>query len=156
VKLKFLNRSATVGFYLLGAASTSTLAAERYDLMFADASYSSPNQRQLNYSSFVGDRETGAIYSCAGKVILHQNSGNIMSHTESCVEAYLAPSGSRSEYTFNRISSLDATVSANAPRMNPAWGFWRLDQTRHLHAFCLRYGYPTVMWTCFEAPLPQP
>lgn len=151
MKRETIHRAACV---IASVVTTNALGAERYDLVFTDARYSGVDQSQLSYSSFVGDRETGAIYSCTGKVILRQKTGTIMSHTESCMDAYAPPSGSRGEYTFGRLSTLDASGSPNKPRMSPAWGFWRIDQTKRLHAFCLRYGSPTVVWTCFETPLP--
>jgi hypothetical protein len=141
-------------FLVATIINTGALAADRYDLLFADANYSSPDQSELNYTSFVGDKQTGAIFLCAGKVTLQQKTGDVVRHTESCADAYVPPPGSLGEYTFSRISALDPTTKSNAPKMNPAWGFWRIDQTKHLHAFCTRYGYPKATWTCFETPLP--
>jgi hypothetical protein len=142
-------------FLVATIINTGALAADRYDLLFADANYSGPDQSELNYTSFVGDKQTGAIYSCSGRVNLQQKTGDVVRHTESCADAYVPPSGSSGEYTFSRISALDPTAKSNAPKMNPAWGFWRIDQTKQLHAFCTRYGYPKAIWTCFETPLPQ-
>ena len=142
-------------FLIASIMSTGALAAERFDLLFADASYSSADQHELNYTSFVGDKETGAIYSCTGKVVLDQGKGNLKAHTESCVDAHVSPPA-RGEYTFGRISALDATAKPNAPRMNPAWGFWRIDQVNHRLGFCARYVDSKVIWTCFEASLPAP
>jgi hypothetical protein len=146
----------SAAFLIASIMSTGALAAERFDLLFTDASYSSADQHELNYTSFVGDKETGAIYSCAGNVVLNQDKGNLTTHTESCVDAHVSPSGSRGEYSFSRISSLDATAKPNAPKMNPTWGFWRVDQVNHRLGFCTRYIDPKVIWTCFEAPLPAP
>jgi hypothetical protein len=135
--------------------TTSAFAADRYDLLFTEASYANPEQSELDYSSFVGDRQTGAIYSCVGKVILQRTTGDVARHTESCADAYVPPSGlPPGEYTFSRMSALDPTAKSNAPKMNPAWGFWRIDQAKHLHAFCTRSGLP-AKWTCFETPLPE-
>jgi hypothetical protein len=134
---------------IVALINTSVEAADRYDLILTDASYSNPEQSELNYASFVGDRQTGAIYSCAGKVYLQQKTGAVIRHTESCTDAYVPPPGlPAGEYTFSSISA------SNAPKMNPDWGFWRIDQARHLQAFCMRYG-PKPVWTCFETPLPQ-
>ena len=135
--------------------STSAFAADRYDLLFTQANYSNPEQSELSYASFVGDRQTGAIYSCVGKVTLQQKTGDVARHTKSCADAYAPPLGSPpGEYTFKGISALDPTAKPNAPSMNPAWGFWRIDQAKHLHAFCSRYGLKAI-WTCFETALPQ-
>jgi hypothetical protein len=147
---------ASWGAFLVATTlNAGALAADRYDFLFTEAGYSSPDQSELNYTSFVGDKQTGAIYSCSGKITLQQKTGDVVGHTESCADAYVPPSGSSSEYSFSRISALDPAAKPNAPKMNPAWGFWRIDQTKHLHAFCTRYGYPKVIWTCFETPLPQ-
>jgi hypothetical protein len=135
--------------------NTSALAADRYDFLFTEASYANPEQSELSYTSFIGDRQTGAIYSCGGKINLQRKTGDIVSHTESCADAYVPPPGSPpGEYTFRSISALDPTAKPNAPQMNPAWGFWRIDQAKHLQAFCMRYG-PKAIWTCLETSLPQ-
>ena len=84
-----------------------------------------------------------------------QGKGNLKAHTESCVDAHVSPPA-RGEYTFGRISALDATAKPNAPRMNPAWGFWRIDQVNHRLGFRARYVDRKVVWTCFEALLPAP
>ena len=80
-------------FFVASIMSTSASATERFDLLLTDASYSSADQHQLNYTSFVGDKETGAIYSCTGKVVLNPKNGNLTTHTESCDDAHLSPSG---------------------------------------------------------------
>jgi hypothetical protein len=134
-------------------ANTGALAQDRYDLLFSDASYSSPDQHNLNYSSFVGDRQTGAIYSCSGTVYLNATTGDLLRHTGKCVNAYITAPGSSGEYTFGRLSALDPTSNASAPKMNPAWGFWRIDQINRVNAFCTRYGAPPH-WSCFDSALP--
>jgi hypothetical protein len=108
--------------------NTSALAQDRYDLLFSEASYSSPDQHELDYTSFVGDRETGAIFSCVGNIELNQNTGNLVKHKETCVNTHVSPSGLGGEYSFGRISALDSTAKPNQPKMSPAWGFWRIDQ----------------------------
>ena len=148
-------RIATWAASLIASSVTVTaLAADRYDLLFTEASYSSPDQSTLRYASFVGDRRTGAIYSCSGKIILNPRTGDFVSHEGSCDNAYTPPSGSSGEFGFSRMGALDPTSKAATPKMNPAWGFWRIDQLKHLHAFCTRYGYKKVVWACFESMLP--
>jgi hypothetical protein len=137
-------------FLIANIVCTSALAAERYELLFSDASYSSADQHELNYSSFVGDRQTGAIYFCQGTVKL-KKTGDLDKHTGSC--AYRVPVGSTGEYTFSRLSALDPSTKADKPKMNPAWAFWRIDQVKRQHGFCTRYGDPAT-WVCFEVPLP--
>ena len=137
--------------------STSALAADRYDFIFTDANYSNPEQSELDYTSFIGDRQSGAIYSCVGKILLERKTGDVDSahSTRSCKDAYAPPSGSPpGEYIFSRISALDATSKPNAPKMNPAWGFWRIDQDNHLFSFCGRFGVAAV-WRCLETQLPK-
>src|SRR5215471_17919312 len=102
-----------------------------------------------DYTSFIGDRQTGAIYSCCGK------GGDAVSFIGSCANAYVPPSGSPpGEYTFSRLSALDLTAKPNKPKMDPAWGFWRIDQANHRHAFCTRSGVP-AKWKCFEHDLAE-
>jgi hypothetical protein len=133
---------------------TPSSAAGRYEFLFTAANYSSVEQSELDYTSFIGDEQTGAIYFCSGKIKLKKTDGRPASHDGSCVAEYAPPSGAPSDFTFARLSALDSTANANAPKMNPAWGFWRIDQTRRRHAFCGRFGAPTAVWACFEASLP--
>jgi len=136
-------------------APAGASAAERYDLIFTKAAYASPTQSRLNYSAFVGDRQTGGIYSCIGWIMLKPTGDvDLQNHQEHCDNAYVPPAGPPGDYTFSRLSALDPSTSANKPSMDPAWGFWRIDQNQHRLAFCFRYGSPTVKWTCFEAALP--
>jgi hypothetical protein len=134
-------------------ANAAAFAQDQYDLLFSEASYSSPEQRNLNYSSFVGDRQTGAIYSCSGTIYLDPRTGDVLRQTGKCMNAYIPPPGTTGEYTFGRLSALDATAKANSPRMNPAWGFWRIDQVKRMYAFCTRHG-TQPHWSCFDSPLP--
>lgn len=140
--------------------STSALAADRYEFIFTDANYSTPEQSELDYTSFIGDRQSGAIYSCNGKISLDQKTGVVARHTESCIDT-VPPTGlPPREYSFSTISALDATPKPDKPKMNPAWGFWRIDQAKGTYAFCGRFlsvrsNPPAVIWTCFETRLPQ-
>lgn len=141
-------------FLIATTINAGALAADRFDLLFTEANYSTPDQSELNYISFVGDKQTGAIYSCTGSVNLQRKTGDVLNHKEACVDAYVPPAGSSGDYTFSRLSALDPTSKSSAPKMNPAWGFWRIDQTKHLYAFCSRYGSRAI-WTCFETSLPH-
>ncbi len=72
-------------------ANASALAADRYDFLFTEAGYSSPDQSELNYTSFVGDKQTGAIFSCMGRVNLNQKTGNVVRHTKSSCGCLFTP-----------------------------------------------------------------
>jgi hypothetical protein len=147
------NWTAVLVFSTVVLVSAAVSAAERYDLILTDAAYSSVTQEKLRYSSFVGDRQTGAIYSCTGDVQLEPKTGDLKSHKEACTNAYVSPAV-QGDYTFSRLSVPEVKTSTDKPKMDPSWGFWRIDQAKHLHAFCLRYGASKVVWTCFETPLP--
>jgi hypothetical protein len=155
VQRRAVSWTALLVVFLVFLSGASASAAERYHLLFSKAAYASPTQGRLNYSSFVGDRQTGGIYSCTGWVTLKPTTGAIDQNDQRCTDAYVPPAGPPGDYTFSRLSALDASPSANTPKMDPAWGFWRIDQNQHRLAFCFRSGSPIVVWTCFDAPLPQ-
>jgi hypothetical protein len=129
--------------------STSSFAADRYDLLLTEANYSNPEQSDLSYTAFVGDHQTGAIYSCNGQLHLNKKTGHLLpNHTLAC-KAASPPGSSLSQYTFSSISGIDVTAKQNQPRMNAAWGFWRIDQTNGRLAFC----YNAIGWQCFDAAI---
>ncbi|MCC8953121.1 hypothetical protein H8B02_06460 [Bradyrhizobium sp. Pear77] len=145
---------ASMALLIIGGAGADASPAERYDLLFTEANYTSADQHQLKYASFVGDRKTGGIYSCSGTVLLDGKTGNLQNHSESCAVA-TQPGSEKGDYTFGRVSALDASGKPDSPRMNPSWGFWRIDQAKPSHSFCMRFGASKVVWSCFETPLPN-
>jgi hypothetical protein len=152
MRRRISNAAAVLAFSGVSLVGSRLLAAERYELLLTEASYSSPMQEQLKYSSYVGDHQNGAIYVCTGEVKLDPTTGDVANHTQSC-KPIVSPSSAPGDYSFGRVSALDPTGPANAPKMSPAWGFWRIDQTTHMHGFCYRYT-SRPKWSCFESALP--
>jgi hypothetical protein len=160
VRLKIATSAISI---IAAIMNTSAFAQDRYDLLLTEANYSTAEQRDLSYTAFVGDRQTGAIYSCDGQ--LHLNKKGYLQPNPTLKCAGAAPSGSLSgQYTFSIISGIDVaaqTAKQNQPRMNAAWGFWRIDQTNGRLAFCYKAiemppppaKDPVSVWKCFDTAI---
>ena len=84
---------ASVASLIVFDEAVCAASTKRYELILTEANYTSADQHQLKYSSFVGDKQTGSIYSCSGTVLLDQKTGNLKSHSE--ILHCLVPRGRR-------------------------------------------------------------